>query len=188
MFKKKHEFKPDRTGTSFWSKLYVTPKQRLRLLKWTLYALMLLALSLIQDVILSGAPTDLVPAGILLGGLLLQPEQCSLFCLLGSLFFYFSGSAPGPYVIGILTVMGLFLCIFRHAYLRKSAGSILLCAGLGVAVYEMLLFCLGLFLGITGAARLQVFLLTAAISAAALPLMYPAFLSIGKIGGEPWKD
>ena len=188
MFKKKHEFKPDRTGTSFWSKLYVTRKQRLRILKWSLYALALLVLSLIQDVILAGAPTDLVPAGILLCGLLLQPEQCSLFCLLGSLFYYFSGSAPGPYVIGILTVMGLFLCVFRHAYLRKSAGSILLCAGAAVLVYEMLLFGLGLFLSITSVSRLRFFLLTAAFSAAALPLMYPAFLSIGKIGGESWKD
>lgn len=188
MFRRKRDFKPDRTGSGLLGQLYITRKQRLSLLKWTLYGLSLLALSLVQDVILPGVPTDLVCCGIFLIGMLLQPEQCGIFCLLGSLFFYFSGSAPGPHAIGLLTGLGTLICIFRHGYLRKSAGSILLCAGGAMLVYELLVFALGLFLGNTTLSRMKVFLLTGLFSAAVMPLLYPAFLSIGKIGGESWKD
>ena len=71
MARRKYEFKPDKEGSGILSKLYITRRQRLTLLRWTLYALVILVLSLVQDVILSrigirGATTDLVPAGILL--------------------------------------------------------------------------------------------------------------------------
>ena len=42
MARKKYEFQPDKQGAGFFSKLYLTRKQRLSLLRWCLYALVLL--------------------------------------------------------------------------------------------------------------------------------------------------
>ena len=102
MARRKYEFKPDKTGSGFLGKLYITRRQRLALLRWALYALVMLALSLVQDVILSrvsfyGATTDLVSAGILLLTMLLDPEEGAVFSLVASTFFYFSGSAPNSF-------------------------------------------------------------------------------------------
>ena len=193
LFKRKRDFKPDRTGKGLLNKLYLTPRQRLAILKWTLFGLCLLVLSLVQDVLLSqvsvfGATTDLVSAGILLTVMLLQPDQGGIFALVSSVLYFFSGSAAGPYCIGLLTVLSLLLSIFRHAFLRRSFGSILLCAGTGMLVYQLILYCVGLFLGFTTAARFPVFLITAVLSVAVMPILYPIFQAVGKIGGESWKD
>ena len=193
LFKRKRDFKPDRTGKGLLNKLYLTPRQRLTILKWTLFGLCLLALSLLQDVLLCrlsifGATTDLVSAGILLTVMILQPDQGSVFALVSSTLYYFSGSAAGPYCIGLLTVLSLMLNIFRHAFLRRSFGSIMLCAGTGMLVYQLVIYCAGLFLGFTTSARFTVFLVTALLSVAVMPILYPAFQAVGKIGGESWKE
>ena len=49
-------------------------------------------------------------------------------------------------------------------------------------------FGIGVFLGRTILRRLGAFCLTAVLSSAAVPLIYPILLSIGKIGGEIWKE
>ena len=71
LFKRKRDFKPDRTGKGLLNKLYLTPRQRLAILKWTLFGLCMLVLSLVQDVLLSqvrvlGATTELIPCAIFL--------------------------------------------------------------------------------------------------------------------------
>ena len=188
MFRRKHEFKPDRTGNRLLSKLYLTRRQRRELLKWALYGLCLLALSLLQDVILPELPVDPVGCGIVLTGLLLQPDQSGIFCLVSSLLLYFSGSAPGPYSIALLTGIPLLLNIFRHSYLRKNFGSVLLCAGVALMLYELAVFSIGAFLGSTTPARFEIFLTTGLTGLALMQLLYPILVSIGKIGGESWKD
>lgn len=193
MERRKYEFKPDKEGSGILSKLYITRRQRLALLRWTLYALVILALSLVQDVILSrvgirGATTDLVAAGILLLTMMLGVDEGAIFSLVASTLFYFSGSAPGPYAIPLLTVLGTVISIFRYGYLRKSFGSVFFCAGAATMVYEMLVFVTGSFLGLVPTSRFVAFCITGGLSVAVLPLLYPIFLSIGKIGGESWKD
>ena len=42
---KKYEFKPDKPVSGIFSKLFLTPKQRRSILRWGLYALVLLVLS-----------------------------------------------------------------------------------------------------------------------------------------------
>ena len=192
-WRKKRDFKPDRTGKGLLNKLYLTPRQRLRILKWTLLGLILLLFSLLQDVLLSkislyGATTDLVSCGILLAVLLLEPEQGGIFALICSTIYYFSGSAPGPYAIAALTVLSLLLNIFRHAFLQRTFGSVMLCAGTGILVYQMLVFFVGLFLGFTTVTRISVFLITAGLRIAVIPIAYPIFLAVGKIGGESWNE
>lgn len=193
MFGRKHDFKPDRVGAGLLSKLYLTRKQRLSLLRWALYGLCLLLLSLLQDVILcqlriNGATTDLVSAGILLLCIMLPTDTCAVFALVSSLLYYFSGMAAGPYVIVFLTGLGILLNIFRYGYLQKNFLTVWLCAAVALMAFEMAVFVTGMFLGYTTWLRLGGFVFTGGISVAAMPLMYPILFSIGKIGGEGWKD
>ena len=64
----------------------------------------------------------------------------------------------------------------------------MLCAGLAMALYELAVFAIGLFLGLTHFGRWYGFLLSAGMSMLAAPLLYPILLSIGNIGGEAWKE
>ena len=191
-FKRKHEFRPDK-NRSVLSKLYLTKIQRLKLLKWLLMTLALVFLSVVQDVIMCrlpifGAKTDLVAYGILLVCVILDPEIGCVFAITSSSVYYFSGSAPGPYVIALLTVLGVIVAILRQSYLRYSFGSVYLGAAVAVVVYELALFCVGLALEHTTARALPHFLLTGAYGLVAIPVLYPVFIAIAKIGGETWKE
>lgn len=191
LFKRKRDFKPDRTDRGLLFKLYITPLQRQKILKWTLVGLLMLVLSLLQDGLLSrisiyGATTDLVPCGIFLVVLLLEPEQGGIFALITSTLYYFSGSSPGPYAIAMLTVLSLLVNIIRHAFLQRTFSSVLICAGASQLIYHLLVFLVGFFLEFTTGARLPVFLITAGASTAVIPLLYPVALAISKIGGETW--
>ena len=111
---KKYEFKQDKQGAGFWSKLYLTPKQRLTFLRWFLICALLMVVSVLQDVILCrfqlfGATTDLVPCVIILICVFLGTNSSSLFVLLGSLAYQFSGTSPGYYVIPLITVTAMNL-------------------------------------------------------------------------------
>lgn len=190
---RKNEFKPDKPRSGLLNKLYLTQKQRRSLLKWGLYALVLLILSVLQDVILSrytlfGASTDLVPCGILLICVLEGMESGSVFCLVASLIYLFSGTAPGPYCLVFITFLGVGAAFFRQSYLQKGLGAAVLCTSVCVLVYELLVFVFVLFLGFTTMDRLGTFLVTGLVSAAVSPLLYPAVHFIGTIGGETWKE
>ena len=193
MFKRKYEFKPDKDRSGALSKLYVTKKQRLTLLKWLLMAMVLVFISVVQDVILSqipifGARIDLLACAILLACVLQDPEVGCVFAFVSSALYWFSGSAPGSYVIALLTVLGVVVSIFRHSYLRYSFVSIFACTAAAVMVYELLTFAIGFFLGRTTVSRLAGFCLSGGLSLAAAPLLYSIFVAIGKIGGETWKE
>jgi hypothetical protein len=55
-------------------------------------------------------------------------------------------------------------------------------------VYELCTFFIGLFLGLTLWSRFPVFLTATALTLVLMPVLYPILLSIGKIGGETWKE
>ena len=193
LFKKKHEFRPDRTDSGALNKLYITKKQRMNLLKWLLFALLLVFLSVVQDVILSqvrifGATTDLLCGALLMVCIMLDPEQGCIFILTGATLYHFSGVSPGPYTIAFLTVIGLIISIFRQAYLRRSFITTFLCTGVAIMVYELMVFAAGAFWGHTNITRLQVFLLSGLYTLLVTPVLYPIFRVIGKIGGESWKE
>lgn len=191
LFKK--EFKSDKPYSGFWGKLHLTRLQRRGLLKWSLYALMLLMLSLLQDVVLCrfrlfGATTELVPVGIFLICILEGAETGSIFALVASLLYLFSGTAAGPYSMVFLTALAICVTIFRQAYLQNGLSAAVLCTAAAMFAYEILQFCMGLFLGLTIPQRFVGFLLTAALSSLSIPLLYPITLSIESIGGETWKE
>ena len=191
LFKK--EFKSDKPYSGFWGKLYLTHKQRKSLLKWSLYAALLLVLSLLQDVVLCrfrlfGATTELVPVGIFLICILEGAETGSVFALISSLVYLFSGTAAGPYSMVFISALAIGVTIFRQAYLQKGLGAAILCAAAAIFAYELLQFLIGLFLNLTIPQRLIGFLLTAFLSSLTIPLLYPVTLSIEAIGGETWKE
>ncbi len=193
MFRRKYEFKPDRTDSGILNKLYLTKQQRKTLFKWVLLAAALVVLSLLQDVVLSrvrifGATLDLVACGILLCCMLFDPDVAAVFGLVSSMLYYFSGSAPGVYSIALLTALGVLLCIFRRSYLQRCFSATFLCTAVGVLVYELTVFAIGLFLGNTFPGRFGVFCLCGVLSVAAIPVLYPVFLSISNLGGESWKE
>ena len=188
-----NEFKADKPHSGFLGKLYLTKKQRKQLLKWSLYGALLLFLSLLQDVLLCkirllGATTELVPVGIFLICILEGAETGSIFALVASLIYLFSGTAAGPYSMVLITALSIGVTIFRQAYLQKGVAAAALCAGTATLVYELLQFLMGLFLHLTIPSRFVGFLITAGLSMFTIPVLYPIALLIGTIGGETWKE
>ena len=190
---KKYEFKPDKPQNGLLSKLFLTQKQRQSLLKWALYALVLLALSVLQDVLfcrfhLFGATTELVPCGIFLICVMEGMEKGSVFSLCASCVYLFSGTAAGYYSIILITALGVAVTWFRQSFLQKGFIAAMLCTAVAVTVYELAVFGIGLFLSMTTAGHIATFSLTAAMTLLAAPILYPIVKSIGAIGGEAWKE
>ncbi len=188
-----YEFKPDPKGTNFLKRLYMTRLQRLTILKWATYFMTGVLLLIIQDVIMSsirisGATTDLPVAFILLVGIYEGLENGSVFTLVASLFYWFSGSAPTPICVAVLCILSVLIGLFRQLYWHRSFGSITMCVGIAIMLYEMALFVIGLSLGLTIMPRVSVFALTGAITCITMLPMYPLVRAISKIGGESWKE
>lgn len=193
MAKHKYEFRPDKTGHGLLHKLYLTKKQRLSLLKWTLFGLLLLALSVLQDVILCrlrniGITTDLVPCAIFLIFVYLGTEPGCVFGLAAAAVYQFSGTAPGYYIIAVITFLGLITTMFRQGYLRKSMSADILCAGVSFALYELIIYGVALLSGISSLQRLGSTAVTFLLSGITMPALYPLIQSIDRIGGETWKE
>jgi len=190
---RKNEFQPDRPVSGLLSKLYLTRRQRQVILKWSLYGLLLVALSVLQDVLLCrlrlfGATTELVPCGILMICLAENMEAGSVFALTASCLYLFSGSAAGYHTIPLLTVFCVFLAYFRQSYLRKSFAATMLCTAAGVLVYEMVVFIVAVFFGQTRISRVIVPLTTGLLTLISAPVLYPLIRGISTIGGEAWKE
>lgn len=191
--RKVYEFKPDRQETSLLKRLYLTRLQRKQILKWGSYAALCILLLTVQDVMmsrfrLSGATTDLVVCIIFLIGLYEGTENGSLFALIASLVYLFSGSSPGAQCVALLTCGTVLLNLFRQISWHRSGGSILLCTCAGIVIYEMLNFLFGIFVGNTIWSRAGVFLLVAIMTCICAFPLYPLVKLISKIGGDTWKE
>ena len=191
--RKVYEFKPDRQETGLLKQLYLTRLQRRQLLKWASLAALCVLMLVVQDVLMSqirisGATTDLVVCVIFLIGLYEGTENGSLFTLIASIVYLFSGSSPGAQCIALLSCTTVLLNLTRQSLWRRSGGSILLCTCAGIVIYEMLNFLFGIFVGNTIWARAGVFGLVAVFTCACAFPLYPLVKLISKIGGETWKE
>ena len=189
----KPDFKPDAEEFNVAKFLYLTQVQRDRLLKWGLYIALIVGLTVVQDIIMSqvhffGGTTDLVVCVILLITVIEGIEVGSLFVLVASCFYYFSGSSPGPWTVGILTFLGIGACMFRQLYWHRNRGSIVLCAGTALMLYEIITFGVGFFSDLTRWDRLETFLVTGGISIVLMIPMYTLINRIGQLGGNTWKE
>ena len=187
------DFKPD-AKVSTWAKTSrLTRQQQLRLLKWALYTGVIILALVAQDVVMSqfsilGGTTNLPVAVILLITIIEGTEVGSLFVLIASTVYYFSGSAPGAYSIGLMCGLGILAVMFRQLYWHRSKGSVLLCTGIAMMGYELGLFGVGLFEELTLWSHLDGFVLTGIYSCVTLLAFYPLIYKIGLIGGNTWKE
>ena len=190
---RKYEFKPDKPTSGLFSKLLLTQKQRRSVLKWVLYALLLLILSILQDVLLCrmrlfGATLELIPCVIFLICVMEGLEQGSVFALCASSVYLFSGSAAGYHSIVLITALGVGVTFFRQSYLRKGFSAAMLCTTAATLVYQLVAFAVSLFLSQTTLGRLGAFTFGTVLSLAAAPILYPVINIISTIGGEAWKE
>ena len=188
---RKNEFKPDKPYSGFWEKLLLTRLQRKALLKWCLYSLVLVALSVVQDVLLCrvqifGATTELVPCGVFLVCLLEGADRGCIFVLVASLLYLFSGSAAGIYVILFMTAVAIGATWVRQRFLQSGFGAAMVCTAAAMIVYELAVFIIGAFLGLTTLGRVGSFLLTALLTMIPAPAIYLVLRAIG--GGDIWKE
>lgn len=187
---KKYEFRPDKPRSRLLSHLVLTQQQRRTLLKWSLYALLLVLLSIAQDVLLSrlrvnGATTELVPCAIFLICVLEGSERGSIFALVASLLYLFSGTAAGPYSMVAITFYSVGVSIFRQAFLQESFSSAFLCTAVAMLSYVLTNFAFGLFLGLTLPERFPGFLVTVLLSLPVVPVLYPVCRYLK--GAQLWK-
>lgn len=193
MARKKIEFRPDPTGHNWADKLKLTPLQRKSLLKWVLYSAVCVAGLVLQDSMLArlrlfGGCFDVTPALIVLICVLEGSENGSLFALLASMVYVFSGTGQGYYCIAMLTLSAVLATAIRQSYLRRGAGSDLICVGGAMMLYEMGVFTAGVLQGLTYRARWGVFFMTAVISTLTAGAVYALLKYIGTIGGNAWKE
>lgn len=193
MKRTRSEFKPDATHQTVLKTLRLTRLQRLRLLKWVCYVLLLILAVVMQDVVLSrvrvfGATVELVVSLILLITVAEGTEVGSVFVLIASVLYFYTGTAPGAYTIGFLCFGGIFACLLRQMYLNRSRGAIVLCAGAAAILYEIALFAMGIFQGLTRWEKLPTFLLSGVYNLLIMIPLYPLICKIGTIGGNTWKE
>ncbi len=193
MARHKYEFRPDKTGSGLLSKLHLTKKQRLSMLKWTLYGVLLLVLSVLQDVILCrisiyGATTDLIPCAVFLIFAYQGTEAGCIFALVAAALYQFSGTAPGYYIIAVIPILGLLTTAFRQGYLRKSMSADLLCAAFALGLYELIVFGVAAAAGVTSMDRAITVPVSFGLSVLIMPVLYPIAAAIDKIGGETWRE
>ena len=187
------EFKPDNMGSGWTNQLHITKAQLDVFLKWGSYIAICVLLCMIQDVIMSqvhilGTTTDLVVSAILLITVMEGVETGSMFVILGSLMYYFTGSAPSPWCILTMTYLGIGASIFRQMYLHRGLLSITFCAGVALMAYEVITYGIALFLGLTYWGRIFHFVVTGAVSWAFMLALYPLIHKLGMIGGNTWKE
>ena len=190
---KQAEFRPDKQTKELTKQFHFTHAQRDTLLKWSSIVLLCLLLSVIQDVMMSrftifGVTTDLMPMVILLITVTEGISNGSLFVLVASLMYYFSGSAPGPYAVATLTVLGIGACMFRQLYWHRNRSSIVLCAGIALMIYEISTYGIGIFTGLTYWGRIGVFAGSGLLSWLLMIPLYKLVNAIGTIGGNTWKE
>ena len=190
---KKYEFQPDKPYATWLSKLQLTRQQQKKLLKWALYALLLVVLSVVQDVVLcrlriDGGTTDLVPCAIFLVCLCEGTQRGCIFALVAAFLYLRSGSAPGPHVLVLITVLATVSTALYQAYLRPGFPAALLCLTLSMCFYEMGIFGFCLLLEQVTFGRYMSFVVPAVLTLLAAPVLYPLMRLISTIGGETWKE
>lgn len=187
------EFKPDARRVSPLKPLRFTHLQWLQTLRWLCYVGICVLCLVVQDSIMSrvtifGSTTDLAVAAMLLITVIEGSGVGSVFILVASTIYYFSGSAPGPYCVALLTIFGMCATMFRQMIWHRSRSSIILCAGLAAMAYEIGLYVVGMFMGLTRWYRGPRFLITGALTVVTMIPLYYLIYHIGQIGGYTWKE
>lgn len=174
-------------------KLYITPKQWLHILRWTLYALLFLLAMMLQTVVfgnrtLLGVHPQFVPLVICCVCLREGPERGGLFALLTSLFWCLSGADMGSVSLLLLTVLPIGGSLLCRAVLENRFLSSLLITAVIMLVEQSAIFVLKYFFdGLAGPLYLTELLPCVFVSLLAQPLIYLLVKRIEKVG-EPYES
>jgi len=190
---KKYEFQPDKPYSSWLNKLQLTKLQQKQLLKWFLYALVLIVLSVLQDVVMCrvrffGGTTALVPCGIFTISMLEGTQRGSVFALVSSTLYLLSGSAPGTHVIVVIPLLAILISAFQQAYMHAGFPAVHFCTTVAMAIYELAIFGFCLLVEQVTVNRWTGFLVPAVLTVVIVPFIYPFAKAISKIGGEAWNE
>ena len=193
MARKMKEFQPDVQHPDTIGKLLMTKRQWQRLLKWLLFSAVCLLGLIVQDVVMSrfhwyGATTDLAVCCIMTVCVLQGAEDGCIFTLIAAIVGYYADALPASYCIPLLTVIAVFATMFRQGFLSQGLITLIICVGAGLFVYELAVFVVAALLEQTTWDRLTRFLLCAVYTTAAVPVIYPMMVGIGKIGGQLWTE
>lgn len=190
---KKYEFQPDRPYATWLSKLQLTKLQQKQVLKWFLYALLLLILSVLQDVVLCrirlwDGTTDLLPCAIFTISLLEGTQRGCVFSLAASIFYLLSGTSPGTHILVLITLLSVLAAALQQTYLQQGFLATVLSAVAAMAVYESAVFGFCLLVGRVTADRFAGFMVPVVLAFVVIPVIYPIAKAISTIGGESWKE
>lgn len=189
----KEEFRPDVQENMFLKSLHFTYQQRINLLRWVLLSVVCMTCLVLQDCVfsrlrLAGATTDLGVAAIILVAVMEGSEVGGIFALIASILYFYSGSAPGAYSVALIVFPSILCALFRQKFWRRGTGSNLLCSAIAMFVYEMGLYIVASFMGLTRWDRGMYFLRTAVYSIALMIPLYQLIYRIGLMGDHVWKD
>lgn len=169
-------------------KLYITPKQWLHILRWTLYALLLLLAMMLQTVVFGGRTIfgthpDLVPLVIVCVCLREGAERGGTFALLASLFWYLAGAEQGSICIAVLTIVPVVGSLLCRAMLASRFVPCFVIALVTLFLEQTVMFALKYFFdGLAGIWFLRELLPCVAVSMLFQPPIYWLVGRIGKIG------
>lgn len=168
------------------NKLYITPKQWLHILRWTVYSLLLLFCMMVQTVVLGNRVSlhpNFVPLVLTCVCLREGPERGGTFALLGSLFWCLSGADYGSLSIFILTLLPVFGSALCRAVLANRFLPCLLICLITLLTEQITIFFLRFFFEEISLALLwQKLLPAAAVSMLFQPVIYLLVRQIAKIG------
>ena len=171
-------------------KLYITPKQWLHILRWTLYCLVFLLAILLQTVVFGnrtmfGTHPDLVPVVITCVCLREGAERGGLFALLASLFWHLSGAEQGSVCIVTLTVLPVAGSLLCRTMLAERFLPCLLITLVTLLTEQSAMFLLKFFFdGLAGSLFVRRLLPCVAVSLLAQPPVYWLVKRIAKIGAS----
>lgn len=169
-------------------KLYITPRQWLRILRWTLYALLFLLAMMVQTVVFGnrtflGVQPDLVPVVIVCVCLRESAERGGLYALLCSLLWCLSGADQGSVCIAVLTFVPVLGSILCTAFLSERYLPCLCLTVLTLLIEQSAMFFLRyMFGGVDGILFWRTLLPCVLVSTLAQPLVYFLVKRIASIG------
>lgn len=162
------------------------PDRTRKLIMWALYAALVLAAIVLQTVLFGrvrfwGAKLCLVPVALACIAMQLDTESAGLFGLLVGFFWYCSGADGAGLNILSCTAAALLCSWLCARYLRQNLLTGLLLSAMTLLITQGLLLALKAYLGTVGANAPRVWLVGAALSLLACPLLYLAAASIRRI-------
>ena len=169
---------------------HLTRRQWIAALKWTIYALMLLLVLIIQDVVLSKQPPfgrslQPVPVYIVCVCVREGPERGGLFALIASVFWCLSGADYGNLSVALLpigSILGAVLC--RAALTVRFLPTFLCCAAVCL-INDSVIFAFKLVLTAVSPDQYYRLLLPGwALSLLSVPVLYFPVKAISRIGGR----